>query len=98
MVGIHVHPQRHGKVLRSTAAPEVLQDLHEKHELIFIRHELQLREFAHELLFCTVATKAESFGKARDKMIDICQRIGLEADDVSMEELLDYFTQHQSAS
>ncbi|KAK7499881.1 hypothetical protein BaRGS_00008972 [Batillaria attramentaria] len=91
MVGMYVFPWRHGKALKTTATPEILQRLHDDGELFFICYDHQVREYDHEIPFCSVAVKAESFVKARDKMVAICQRIGLEADDVSLEELLDYF-------
>nr|KAG5708669.1 hypothetical protein BaRGS_034886 [Batillaria attramentaria] len=85
MVGMYIYAWRHRKALKTTATPEILERLHDNGDLFFIRHEFQMREYDHEIPFCTVAVKAESFGKARDKMIDICQRIGLETDDVSLE-------------
>nr|KAG5708668.1 hypothetical protein BaRGS_034885 [Batillaria attramentaria] len=94
MIGMYVYAWRHGKALKTTSTPKILQRLHDDGELFFICYDHQMREYHHEVPFCTVAVKAESFGKARDKIIDICQRIGLEADDVSLEELLEASLSH----
>ncbi|KAK7499872.1 hypothetical protein BaRGS_00008963 [Batillaria attramentaria] len=96
-VGMYCYPVRHGSALKSTATPEILRGLHDKQELLFIQHEMQLREHEHELPFCTVAFKADTFDKAQKHMIEMCSKLGLETDDVSIKTLTDYFRPKKSA-
>nr|KAG5708672.1 hypothetical protein BaRGS_034889 [Batillaria attramentaria] len=55
-------------------------DLHDKGEILFLRHERELLEQPHEISFCTVAVKDESFSVARSKLIQVCRSVCVSTD------------------
>ncbi|KAL8558807.1 hypothetical protein ACOMHN_046390 [Nucella lapillus] len=78
IVGRTLYGWQHGLALRTTARPEILQQLHQEEKLLLFPIDEKVREECYNMPFCKLAVTGDNFSDATDKMEQLCQDLRLE--------------------